>query len=119
MNKTQQTVLYKLIGHKISEYLTKTKGIKQVQLAESLDITKSTLSNVLSGKRNLSLHLLVEISQELEIEPKELLPTLTEINNALNEKQKNIEHILQNEGISANDRNTILNIINSNNEKND
>ena len=114
MNKASQEILYRLIGRKISDYLTKTKELKQVRLAEMLGVTKSTLSNILSGKRNLSIHLLVEISQKLDIDPKELLPTILEIDSAINEKQRNIENILDNESISANDKDTILKIINSN-----
>lgn len=120
MNDVQKDILYKLIGNKISNYLSEVKNIKQVELLKMLDIkSRATLSNILSGKRQISLHLLVEISQKLNIEPSALFPTLTEISSKFSENNNAINKLLNDNDISDSDREAIFKIINSNNSQKD
>ncbi len=60
--------------NRIQEIL-KTKGLKQIQLAEALGVAKSSVSQYCSNKVQPPLRVLIAISKELECDMNELLDT--------------------------------------------
>lgn len=71
------------IGHVVDD-LRKAKGLKQKDLADMLGITQSYMSNLLSGKKEWMLELLIkvcniveipvsEVFRMIEIEPKRIV----------------------------------------------
>ena len=64
----------KIIGINIS-YYRKLKGLSQTQLAEKVGISRTHLSNIeaIGMPTSISLELLIQIAQELDISPAYLL----------------------------------------------
>lgn len=58
---------------KIRESL-KQKGFTQKKLAERLGVSEPTVSRIMSKKRGLSVEMLIEIAEILEIDPASLVP---------------------------------------------
>lgn len=58
---------------KIREAL-KQKGFTQKKLAERLGVSEPTVSRVMAKKRGLSVEMLIEIAEILEIDPASLVP---------------------------------------------
>lgn len=73
----RRDVFYRQIGAKIAYYRT-LYGMEQTQLAEKIHISQSTLSRIERGKygENISLAILLDIAEGLEIDPS-LLTTFT------------------------------------------
>lgn len=117
MTESQKRILYQLIGKKINGYISEVKKIRQIDLARNLKISRSSLSNVLSGNRQLSLHLLYDISRILNIEPTDLLPTIEELNEYFNVENQQFHKMLEQKGISQSSQATILKIINQTKEE--
>jgi transcriptional regulator with XRE-family HTH domain len=111
VTESQKKILYKVIGENISRYL-KMKNVKQSDLASKLDKNKASISNIISGNRQVSLHFLIDIAIELNIEPSLLIPSSEEIKVIFEEKSTSMNKILENKGVSDTDQNTILNLIN-------
>ncbi|GGD40682.1 hypothetical protein GCM10011514_00950 [Emticicia aquatilis] len=80
MKEEQKKQFYMLIGENIVRYM-KQNNIKQSQLLEKLEDVKSrsTLSNILSGKRQISLHLLHDISIIINVNINLLIPSTNEL----------------------------------------
>jgi len=68
---TKEEIQLKL-GDRIVQ-LRKTKGIKQIDLANKLEIEDSALRRIERGKTNCTLWLLLRISEALEISLPELV----------------------------------------------
>jgi transcriptional regulator with XRE-family HTH domain len=68
-----RTYLYQEVGGRIKE-VRKMKGITQERLAESVSLTRTSLTNIEKGRQKILLHTFVEIASALQIEPSELLP---------------------------------------------
>lgn len=64
----------KIIGINIS-YYRKLKGLSQTELAEKVGISRTHLSNIeaIGMPTSISLELLIQIAQELDISPAYLL----------------------------------------------
>lgn len=111
VTESQKLILYKVIGDKISRYL-KLKDVKQSDLAIKLEKNKASISNIISGKRQVSFHFLIDIATELNIEPSLLIPSSEEIRLIFEEKSPSLNKILEDKGLSDTDQNTIFNLIN-------
>lgn len=111
MTESQKEMLYKLIGNNVYRYITQVKSIKQVDLAGKIGVSRATLSNVLKGKRQTNIHLLVDIARELNVELTTLIPSLTEINSTFSEIENKVEQQFTKNEISDSDKATILNLI--------
>lgn len=112
MTDSQKEILYKLIGEKISWYILNVNKIKQIALAQKLGIGRATLSNVLSGTRQISFHLLVDIAKELGTEPITFFPSSEDLDRAFVNKDIQIDKILEQKGVSGETQAAILNLFN-------
>ena len=69
-------LIYRAIGLNIA-YYRKLKGLTQMELAEKVDISRTHLSNIEAPNvhTSISLDLLLQISQKLDVSPYKLLLT--------------------------------------------
>jgi transcriptional regulator with XRE-family HTH domain len=77
-----EVALYQALGNRIRTARTQ-RGLSQLQLAEAVNLTRSSLSNVEHGKQRVLAHVLVAIGQALDVDPvvflsDEELPRFTE-----------------------------------------
>ncbi|MGJ8592204.1 MAG: helix-turn-helix domain-containing protein [Aquaticitalea sp.] len=91
------STLYKMIGSRIKEARFKL-GYSQEILAEKLDISRASISNIEIGRQQPPLHVLYAISGVLKFDVQLLLPTFTEINqqipsNEYSDILNDIEHL--------------------------
>ena len=112
MLDSQKKQIYKLVGNKIGRYITEVRGLKQTDFAKDIDMNRATLSNIISGRQQASLHLLFIIAQQLKVDVSTFLPTNQEIEETLIDTNNKYNKILSEKGISENSQNTILSIIN-------
>jgi transcriptional regulator with XRE-family HTH domain len=75
-NEVSSRELYRALGDRIRNARGK---MTQADLAEKLDITRATVSNIETGKHSISLSTLYSLSSELGVEPKYLLPSVSEV----------------------------------------
>ena len=79
----RRDIFYRQIGAKIAYYRT-LYGLDQNQLADKVHISQSTLSRIERGKygENISISLLLDIAEGLEIDPS-LLTTFSGIEKSM------------------------------------
>ena len=72
--------LYAEIGKQIKKFrnLRKPKKITQVELANKLDIERTSITNIETGSQRATLHLLYRIAQELNVALTDLLPDVND-----------------------------------------
>lgn len=91
----------KTVGKKIREY-REAKGISQEDLAERLQISRSTYQRIENGDTNSWINYLEKISKELEVSPNEFLKG--------DESFVQVNHENTSE-TQANDNNTVGNVV--------
>jgi len=74
--------LYNLIGEKIKT-LRIQNGFNQDQLSKLVGIGRTSISNIELGRHQAPLHLIYKICKELKAEIHSVIPTIAEINEAL------------------------------------
>lgn len=79
-------------------------GITQEQLADSLSLNRTSVTNIESGRQKILVHTLIEIADRLEASVGELIPILRQSKKSLNLK------VLAPEG-SSKEELTFLNLV--------
>lgn len=88
-----KTALYIEIGERI-QIARKACDLSQQELADVVGLTRTSISNIESGKQHLTIHTLFDIAAMLEISVHELLPEyisdekqqqITELRNIANQ----------------------------------
>lgn len=74
----EENRIYALVGKRIKAYRV-AAGITQADLAHSLTLQRTSITNIEAGKQKLLLHQLYKICSALNIEVDVLLPTTTEL----------------------------------------
>ena len=74
--------LYERLGAKIAES-RKRRGWSQTTLAAKADLTRGSVANIETGRQKAPLDTLWRIGKALGIEPRLLIPSLSEIDGAL------------------------------------
>ena len=74
-------VLYSLIGKKIVDARMRATGgsLSQAQLAKKAGLTRGSIANIELGAQRAPVHTLWAIAEALGIEPRQLLPTESEL----------------------------------------
>ncbi|MDA3866711.1 MAG: helix-turn-helix transcriptional regulator, partial [Salinivirgaceae bacterium] len=85
-----KTITQKEIGQRISE-LRKSKGYSQDDLAKMLDISRSSLTQIELGKRNLSVIELRKITNILSVSIDNILASNYSLTELVNEKEEIVE----------------------------
>jgi transcriptional regulator with XRE-family HTH domain len=98
-----QDTFYSTIGQKIRERRSE-RGLTQAQLAKLLSLSRTSVTNIESGRQKLLVHTLVQIASVLNMEANALLPNVT-----TSEKTITNEALL--EELSASDRQFISQIV--------
>jgi transcriptional regulator with XRE-family HTH domain len=75
--------LYEIIGNRIREFREK-KQWTQAELSERLQITRSSITNIESGRQKIQLDTLYQIALALNVEIELFLPTLNDLYNNKN-----------------------------------
>jgi transcriptional regulator with XRE-family HTH domain len=74
-NTTPVEAVYKDIGRRI-EFLRTDRGVSQRELGERLrhPLTRAAVCNMEGGRQRILAHVLLEIADALDVDPRELLP---------------------------------------------
>lgn len=104
--------IYAEFGHRLTS-LRKQKGLSQAELAKKLDMPQSTYANYETGKRKITLELIMQFSQFYSVSPtflvtgqehfdSDMTVSLSEINlikkyRALNERGKEAVDLILNQ----------------------
>ncbi len=75
MDKTNQNIFYKKLGENIKHFREKRR-IKQESVAQILDLTRISVSNVENGKQKIQLHSLLELAAYFDTAITDLVPSL-------------------------------------------
>lgn len=67
-----------VLGKRIKDYRRKS-GFTQVQLSESVDISRASLANIETGNQRVSTFLLARLAEALDIPPGDLIPDLSDV----------------------------------------
>lgn len=76
LNVIEQETMYRMVGQRIRERRVQ-RGLTQNQLAELLSLSRTSITNIESGRQKLLVHTLVELAVILEIDISRLLPEIT------------------------------------------
>ena len=111
MTNSEKERLYKLIGENVSRYIKEFRGLTQTEFAEKILMNRSTLSNIIAGRQQISIHLLFDIAKELKVEPSALLPSIDSMQSAIEEDKIQYNKIFTEKGLSEKTQATILNLL--------
>jgi transcriptional regulator with XRE-family HTH domain len=105
--------LYQIIGKGVRE-LRDLKGLTQADLSAKTNINRATISNIESGKQQVSLHYLYLIAKALEVEAKEFLPSVSEIHILPNESLDILNEKFEEHNLDDLSKSNILQALNKN-----
>src|ERR1043165_8157209 len=74
---------YKDVGALVREARKKAKGISQESLANSVGLTRTSLTNIEKGRQKLLLHTFIEIAASVGANPADLLPKRSNVLDGL------------------------------------
>lgn len=89
-----KSILYEIIGDRIKAK-RKELGLNQIDLANSLKVARSSISNIEIGRHQIPLHLLYELCALLKVSISDILPTQEEIMQVVNSGLGDYAHYLQ------------------------
>lgn len=78
-----KSILYEIIGDRIKER-RKQLNMNQIDLAASLKLARSSISNIELGRHQIPLHVLYELCNILKVSINDILPSQDEILQVLN-----------------------------------
>lgn len=70
--------IYLIIGQRVRRERG-TRGLSQEQLARSVGLSRTSMTNIEAGRQRISVHVLYSIARALAVEPRDLLPLLDEL----------------------------------------
>lgn len=74
--------LYKVIGRRIAE-ARKSMALSQSDLANHVQLTRTAISSIESGRQSLSLHLFIDLCKFLALDPARIMCEVTAQANGL------------------------------------
>ncbi|MFW5700489.1 MAG: helix-turn-helix domain-containing protein [Cyclobacteriaceae bacterium] len=109
--KDFKTILYRILGERIKLRRAEL-GLSQDYLAKEINIGRTSISNIESGKHQVPLSTLYHISKVLDIDIHLILPTFMEIADEVeNMKTKDIDEYINKENLNSNQKSDIENIV--------
>lgn len=82
MNKTSKNRLYQIIGKNIKG-LREKSNLTQSDLAQKLDLSRTSIVNIEQGSQHPYIHLLWDISEIFDVDIISILPSKEEIKNGM------------------------------------
>jgi DNA-binding XRE family transcriptional regulator len=76
--KTNETLLYQKLGQQIRRK-REVVNLTQMQLAERVDVLRTSITNIEAGRQKAPLHLIYELCAVLQVDIKDILPPLSEL----------------------------------------
>jgi DNA-binding XRE family transcriptional regulator len=73
VNHKQQQRLYQVLGENVKKHRNQ-RGITQEQLANEIDLTRTSVVNIEQGRQHPPLHLLIDIARSLKVSLDALIP---------------------------------------------
>jgi transcriptional regulator with XRE-family HTH domain len=105
-------VLYKIIGERIKSQ-REDLNISQLELSQKLDISRSSISNIEVGRHQIPLYLLYQISKEMNIDIKNLLPDYSDIIKLATTNETDYSTYLRSETLNEDVKEKLNNMINN------
>jgi transcriptional regulator with XRE-family HTH domain len=84
--------MYKPFGRRVRE-LRETCGLTQAKLADSVGLSRTSITNIERGRQAVPLHALYSFAESLKVELIELLPEPSERANARTELERVFEEL--------------------------
>lgn len=103
--------LYTIIGQRVRDFRD-LQGITQSQIAIQTNINRATISNIESGKQQVSIQYLYLIAKVLNTEISTFLPSLKELNMLAVDNLSIINDQLEDQDVSDATKNSILQSLN-------
>jgi transcriptional regulator with XRE-family HTH domain len=103
--------LYTIVGKRVRSYRD-IKGLTQADISEKTKINRATISNIESGKQQVSLQYLYLIARELDTEISTFLPSLKELNISEEDNLTLINEHLNEQDVDDVTKNSILELLN-------
>lgn len=104
------SVLYEIIGNRISE-LRRLGNNNQQELADKVGVSRSSISNIESGRQQLSLHLLYRICQVYNSEIHVIIPKVSEVASKVSIETNNINEIIKKHNLGNVTKKQILDLL--------
>lgn len=76
--KTNEILLYQKLGQRIRRKRELAK-LTQAQLAERVDVLRTSITNIEAGRQKAPLHLIYELCAVLQVDIRDVLPPLNEL----------------------------------------
>lgn len=107
-------LLYPLVGKRIQD-VRKENNVNQQELADFLNLSRTSISNIENGRHPIFLHHIYTIAERFSVPIDKLLPSVFEMQNQQKSLDKNWIELLEQEGIKDEDTiNNFLDIIKKN-----
>lgn len=103
--------LYTIIGQRVRDFRD-LQGVTQAQIATETNINRATISNIESGKQQVSIQYLYLIAKVLNTEISTFLPSLKELNMLVDDGLSIINEQLDDQEVSEATKNSILQLLN-------
>lgn len=101
-------ILYPLVGRRIQD-IRKENNVSQQDLADILDLSRTSVSNIENGRHPIFLHHIYTIADKFDIPIDKILPTVFELQNEQKLKDDDWRNLLLQEGLR--DEKTIKNLL--------
>ncbi|WP_284462377.1 helix-turn-helix transcriptional regulator [Chryseobacterium sp.] len=101
-------ILYPLVGRRIQD-IRKENNVSQQELAEFLDLSRTSISNIENGRHPIFLHHIYTIAEKFDIPIDRILPSVFEIQNEQKLKDEDWRNLLLQEGLQ--DEKTIKSLL--------
>ncbi len=79
--------LYRHVGKRVEEFRVKKK-LTQARLAEIVSLSRTSITNIESGRQKLLVHTLWDIARVLGVRPADFFPSESEMKDAASVKPK-------------------------------
>ncbi|MEJ5102381.1 helix-turn-helix domain-containing protein [Chryseobacterium sp. MYb328] len=99
--------LYPIVGQILQDIRKKHK-VSQQELADMLDLSRTSISNMENGRHPIFLHHIYTIAEKFNIPLDKLLPSVFDIQNEKKAKEEDLKNSLLQKGIT--DERTINNV---------
>lgn len=101
-------ILYPLVGQRIQD-IRKENNVSQQELADFLNLSRTSISNIENGRHPIFLHHIYTIAEKFDIPIEKILPSVFELQNEQKLKDEDWRKLLLQEGLQ--DEKTIKSLL--------